>query len=378
MTSQAIVLVGGEGTRLRPLTSRRPKPIVPLVDRPFMAYMLEWLAGHGVDDVIMACGFLADQLRDELGDGSRFGVRLEFAEEPEPRGTGGALRFAADRLGDRLQDRFLMLNGDVLTDVDLAAQLAEHDRTGASATLGLVPVEDPSAYGLVLRGTGGVVDGFLEKPGPDQLVGLGVRDFVVSAGIYVLERSVLDLVAPGRKVSIETEVWPRLVGAGLHATVDRDAYWMDIGTPERYLQATGDILAGRVRTAVRARLAGGPVDPEAEVAPTADVDACALVDAGAVIGARAHVGHGSVVGPGARVGEGAVLERSVVLSGAEVGAGARLRDAVVSPGATVGDGARLEGLAMVGDDGSVEAGVVLGAGATVAPGERAAAGSAGD
>src|SRR3954447_7909247 len=142
---QAVILVGGEGTRLRPLTSTVPKPIVPLVDRPFLAYMLEWLKGHGVTDVVMSMGYLATAVRNVLGDGSAYGIRLRFVEEPDPRGTAGALKYAEELL----DERFLMLNGDVLTDLDLSAQIAQHERTGATATLALVPVEDPSAYGLV-------------------------------------------------------------------------------------------------------------------------------------------------------------------------------------------------------------------------------------
>src|ERR1700722_10113529 len=142
---QAVILVGGEGTRLRPLTSTVPKPVVPLVDRPFISFMLEWLHAHGIDDVIMSCGFLATSVRNVLGDGSSLGLRLRYVEEPEPRGTGGALKFAESLL----DERFLMLNGDVLTDIDLSAQIDQHARTGAVGTLALVPVEDPSAYGLV-------------------------------------------------------------------------------------------------------------------------------------------------------------------------------------------------------------------------------------
>src|SRR3954470_1564165 len=138
---QAVILVGGEGTRLRPLTSTVPKPVVPLVDRPFIVYMLEWLRGHGVDDVILSCGFLATSVRNVLGDGSAFGLRLRFVEEPEPRGTAGALKYAESFL----DERFLMLNGDTLTDIDLTAQIAQHERTGATGTLALIGVPDPSA-----------------------------------------------------------------------------------------------------------------------------------------------------------------------------------------------------------------------------------------
>src|SRR3954447_9007867 len=155
---QAVVLVGGEGKRLRPLPSPVPKPVVPLVDRPFIAYMLEWLHAHGVDDVIMSCGFLATSVRNVLGDGSRYGVRLRFVEESEPLGTAGALKHAEDLLGDR----FLMLHGDVLTDIDLTAQLARHEQSGARATLALVPVADPTAYGLVRLADDDSVRGFLE------------------------------------------------------------------------------------------------------------------------------------------------------------------------------------------------------------------------
>ena len=159
---QALILAGGEGTRLRPLTSTIPKPVVPLVGQPFISYMLMWLREHGVDDVILGCGFMADRVRDVLCDGSGLGIRLRYLEEPRPLGTGGALKFAEDLL----DDRFFMLNGDILTDLDLTAQLEAHERTGARVTLALVPVADPSAYGLVRLDDDGAVSAFVEKPGP--------------------------------------------------------------------------------------------------------------------------------------------------------------------------------------------------------------------
>src|ERR1700744_6581366 len=161
---QALILAGGEGTRLRPLTSTIPKPVVPLVDRPFIVYMLEWLRGHGVDDVILLCGFMSDEVQEVLGDGGDLVLRIRYVSEPRPLGTGGALRFA-EKL---LDDRFFMLNGDVLTDIDLTAQLAQHERTGAAATLGLIGVEDPTAYGLVRTRPDCSVTEFVEKPGPGE------------------------------------------------------------------------------------------------------------------------------------------------------------------------------------------------------------------
>ena len=186
-------------------------------------------------------------------------MRLRFVEEPDPRGTAGALKFAEELL----DERFLMLNGDVLTDLDLSAQIAQHEATGATGTLALVPVPDPSSYGLVRLREDNSVDEFLEKPSADTVLDTNL----ISAGAYVLERSVLDMIAPDRNVSIEREVWPALVDHGLYGYVDDDAYWIDVGTPERYLQATFDILEGNVRTQVQAKLGDGylAVDPSARV-----------------------------------------------------------------------------------------------------------------
>jgi mannose-1-phosphate guanylyltransferase len=313
---QAIVLVGGMGTRLRPLTETVPKPALTLVDRPFLAYMIEWLAAHGVEEVILACGFLPDVLREALaGEEERAGVRIGYVAEPEPLGTAGAIRFAADQVGDALDDRFLALNGDVLTDLDLSALLAQHRERGARATIALHPVEDSSAYGLVRTAPDGQVVEFLEKTG-EAVPG------EINAGMYVLERSVLDLIPPGRAVSIERDVFPRLAGEGLHALC-LDGYWMDIGTPERYLAASWDILEGRVETRVEPTAPGVLISPSAEVAPDATV------------GPRA------VVGPGCQIGAGAQVTESVLLDRATVGAGAQVERTILAPGAIVAPDAAL-------------------------------------
>ncbi len=360
---QAVILVGGEGTRLRPLTSGTPKPIVTFVDRPFMAFMLEWLAGHGVEDVIMSCGFLATHVKAVLGDGSAFGVRLRFVEEPEPRGTAGALKYAEELL----EDRFLMLNGDVLTDVDVGAQIAQHERTGATGTLGLVPVADPSAYGLVLTRNDGEVTGFKEKPAPDKLEGIG--EYLISAGIYVLERSVLDRIEPGVKVSIETQVWPGLVGEGLYGYAARGAYWMDIGTPDRYLQGTGDILLGNVETAVGERLDGERRFLAAgTVAEGAMITGAVIVEEGASVAAGARVVGPTVLGRGVTVAGGAVVERSVVLDGASIAADAHVADAILSPNVSVGERTVVRGQAMLGEGVRVGADCRLDRGIKLFPG----------
>ena len=363
---QALVLAGGEGTRLRPLTLTRPKPAVPLVDRPFIRFMIDWLARHGVDDVVMACGFRAVDVRAAVGDEIPGGPSIRYLEEPEPLGTAGPIRLAAE--AGMLADRFFVLNGDVLTDLDLTAHLAAHEERDALASLALYPVDDPSSYGLVRRGEDGAVRGFLEKPDPAD-----IDTDEVNAGAYVLERSVLDLIPAGRAVSIEREVFPRLVGQGLYG-LRLEGYWMDIGTPERYLQASWDILEGRVETAVAARMGadGTGIDELAEVEAGAMVSAPAFVDEGAQIAATATVGPRAVIGADCEVGEGAVISESALLAGCIVGEGATVEGSILAAGVEVGAGAAVTAGAIVGEGARVEAGAELDADARVEPGGIAA------
>lgn len=360
---RAVVLVGGEGTRLRPLTSTVPKPVVTLVDRPFLAYMLEWLARHGVDEVVLACGFLPTKLRDALGDGSRYGLHLTYVEEPEPRGTGGAVRFADEQLDGGLGDRFLVLNGDVLTDLDLGAQIARHEAAGARGTLALVPVEDPTAYGLVRLGADGAVAGFLEKPKAEE-----IDTNLISAGAYVLERSVLDLIAPDRNVSIEREVWPALVGEGLHGHAHDGAYWLDIGTPERYLQGSSDILAGNVRSAVAGRLDAHGIARGADCVVDGHLHGPAVLGDGVLIAEGAVVGAHTVLGDRVRIEPGATVTAAVVLDDTVVGRGSIVRDAIVAPGAQIGADCTVTGGSVVGSGVVLGAGNVLDRGARLFPG----------
>jgi mannose-1-phosphate guanylyltransferase len=353
-----VILVGGQGTRLRPLTSNVPKPVVRLVDRPFIAFMLEWLRGHGIDDVIVSCGFLADGVRAVLGDGSRLGVRLRYVEEPDPRGTAGALKLAEPML----DERFLMLNGDVLTDIDLGAQIAQHEATGATGTLALVPVEDPSAYGLVILAEDQSVRSFLEKPSSESFAGN-----LISAGAYVLEREILELIPPDRNVSIEREVWPRLVGNGLYGYV-ADGYWLDIGTPERYLQGTFDILEGNVRTAVLERLGSDWLAVEDTAQVHGRVIPPGLLERGVRVGEGAHVGSLAVLAEDVWVGAGSSIERSVVLEGTRIGDGCELRDCIIGAGCEVGAGTRIGGAAVLGDGVKLGAHNVITRGARIFPG----------
>lgn len=323
---RAVVLVGGEGTRLRPLTETIPKPLIPLVDRPFLHHVLDHLARFGVHEVVLSSPYLEERfatfLEDRHGD-----PRVTWITEAEPLGTGGAVANAVAAVG--LDETFLVLNGDILTDLDLGAMLTLHRERGAAATIALTPVKDARPYGLVDL-EGDRVTAFREKPA-EAVPG------VVNAGTYALEPSAVSGTPPGM-VSIERETFPELIasGAPVHGFV-ADAYWMDLGTPEKYLQATFDALRGAVRG----------LDYESP-----------YIDRRAVVSLRAHLGRWVVVGAGATIGHDASIDDSVILDGAVVGERAQVRDAVVGPGAVVGEGA-------------IAADVVLGEGARVEPDTRA-------
>ena len=319
--------------------------MVTLVDRPFMAYMLEWLRGHGVDDVILSCGFMADGVREVLGDGSALGVRVRYVEEPEPLGTGGALKYAEDLL----DERFFMLNGDVLSDMDLTAQLRQHEQTGARATLALMAVEDPSAYGLVRRNPDGSVTRVLgeaeRRRGARHQSRQRRRLHPGARRCWPGWRP----PAPGSRSS--ATCFRRSSANGLFG-YEAAGYWLDIGTPQRYLQGTFEILEGAVQTEVGRQLAqaGGVLGAcEATVRPPVVIGEGSAIHPEAVIGPRA------VLGRGVHVGAGAVIEGSVVLDGARIGAGARIHSSIVSADAHIGEGCQLEGEVVIG------AGVRLGA-----------------
>jgi mannose-1-phosphate guanylyltransferase len=304
--------------------------------------------------VIMSCGFLATSVRNVLGDGSAYGIKLRFVEEPDPRGTAGALKYAESLL----DERFLMLNGDVLTDIDLTEQIAQHERTGARATLALVPVEDPSAYGLVSLEDDHAVKDFIEKPSSDR-----IDTNLISAGAYVLERDVLELVPIDRNVSIEREVWPRLIGAGLYG-YPSDSYWLDIGTPARYLQGTFDILEGNVQTAVRERLGDSYMSVSEDALVSGRAIPPAVIEAGTSVAEGAHVGSLVVLGHDVKIGAGSTVERAVILNGTEIGENCTLRDCIVAAGCRIGAGTHILDGAVLGE------GVTIGAENTIAGGAR--------
>jgi mannose-1-phosphate guanylyltransferase len=327
----AVVLVGGSGTRLRPLTLRTPKPMLPLVDRPLLAYLFAQLAAAGVDRAILACGYLPDQLVDHFGDGGEAasGLALEYVVEEEALGTAGAARLAAE---GRVEGTFLLLNGDILSEQDLSRLIELHRARRSRATLALVQVADPGRYGVVeLDDEGGVLR-FVEKPAPGES-----PSDLVNAGAYVLEPDVLELIPTGRAVSIEREVFPRLVGNGLSA-MHLPGFWSDVGTPDSYLAAHRALLADG--------LGGRPgprgVHPSAELHAGAVVIQPSYVAAGAVLGGGARVGPLASVGEHAVIGAGSVVERAVVQAGARVGDGCTVREAVIGPGSELVPGSEPE------------------------------------
>jgi len=337
---QALVLAGGEGTRLRPLTYTTPKPVLPLAGRPFLSFMLDWLRGHGVDEAILSCGFMSESVRSVLGD-LYAGMRLRYVVEDEPLGTAGPVRLALDH--DLLAERLLVLNGDVLTAIDLTAELAQHEQTGARATLALIEVDDTAAYGVVPTDSELHVTAFLEKsaePAPTNRI---------NAGAYVIEREVIEsLVPPGRAVSFEREVFPAVVGDGLYG-YQAGGYWMDIGTPGRYLEATYDLLAGT---------------PASTLAPRDETGS--LIGDGCLV-SGAHIGPQTVLGSHCSVGTDTTVERSVLHDDVTVGPDCHVREAVLGGGVRVGEGTRVEPGAMVGAGARIGARAIIGGDARVAP-----------
>jgi mannose-1-phosphate guanylyltransferase len=345
---QALVLAGGEGTRLRPLTYTTPKPVMSLAGRPFLSFMLDWLRGHGVEEVILSCGFMSEAVRRVLGDIYE-GMRLRYVIEKEPLGTAGPVRLALDE--GYLAERFLVLNGDVLTDMDLGAEVEQHERTGARVTLALVAVDDVSSYGVVPTDGEGRVEAFLEKTeGP-------VPTDRINAGAYVVERDVIDAIDPGREVSFEREIFPTLVGEGLYGWPG-EGYWIDIGAPDRYLEATWDLLGGRVQSTLPPRDETG-----------------SLVYEGCLV-SGAHIGPQSVLGRHCSVGTDATVERSVLHDRVLVGADATIRESVLGERVRVGPRARIEPGAIIGAGAEIGEGAVVGGdarldpGASVEPGKR--------
>lgn len=361
---RAVVLVGGEGTRLRPLTLTTPKQMLPIVEEPMIERVIGQLAEHGIDDAVLSLGYRPDAFINAYPDGTIAGVRLAYAVEPTPLDTAGAIRFAAGHAD--MDETFVVVNGDVLTDADLTALVEFHRARGAEATISLTPVEDPSAFGVVPTDERGRVEAFIEKPTREE-----APTNLINAGTYVFEPSVLERIPAERRVSIERETFPALVADGTLYALGSDAYWLDTGTPDAYLRAHLDLLLGR---------RPGPPAPGAEldVALGPGVWRIGAVDVQSSAVARSLFGTGSsvaanavveesVVGAGAVIEEGATVTGSVLLPGSRVASKATVDRSVVGPEAIVGQRCVIHGVSVIG-------GGAVTASGTVIDGERVAAG----
>ena len=343
---EAIMLVGGKGTRLRPLTLSAPKPLLPTAGVPFLAHQLARAAECGVTHVVLATSYRAEMFAQAFGDGAGFGLSIDYVHEAEPLGTGGGIRNAASLLRGGPDEPIVILNGDILSAHDLPAQVDLHRKMEAAVTLHLVEVEDPSRYGCVPTDAAGRVTAFLEKT-PNPLTNR------INAGCYVFRRSVIDKIPAGQVVSVERQTFPGLIAAdAVVMGYAESAYWLDVGTPEAFVRGSCDLVLGRLPGPA----VPGPPGPS-------------LVLADALVAGDADVSGGTVIGVGASVGAGATVFGSVLFDGAAVGEGAVVRDSILGRGAIVAPGAELHD-AVIGDEAYIGAGNELARGIRVWPGTR--------
>lgn len=352
---KAVILVGGEATRLRPLTCNTPKMMVPVLNRPFFEALVDYLKEHNVVDIILALGKSAKQIQDYFGDGSKLGVRLTYSVENLPLGTAGAVK-NAERF---LDDSFIVLNGDIFTDIDLSQMMRLHERNEAVASLALTPVEDPTIYGVVETDSEGRVRRFIEKPPRDK-----VTTNMINAGIYILEPGILSCVAPSTFSMFERDIFPRLLEKGqvMYGYPFRD-YWIDMGTPDKYLKLHHDLL--------RRHLGNKDVQSEGE----SFVHSAAQIEGPAMIGECCFIDRNSIVrgpvvlGARCRVEEGAVVEGTVVWQDCVISRGARLRNCLLACRCHVGEDSEIEDSCVLGDDVLVGKGSRLSQGIKIWPGE---------
>ncbi|MFD5116797.1 sugar phosphate nucleotidyltransferase [Streptomyces sp. NPDC058391] len=351
--TEAILLVGGKGTRLRPLTVHTPKPMMPAAGVPFLTHQLARARAAGVEHVILATSYLAEVFEPHFGDGSSLGLRLEYVTEREPLGTGGAIRNVAPLLRSGPDEPVLIFNGDILTGLDIRALVGTHASSGADVSLHLTRVEDPRAFGLVPTDESGRVTAFLEKPQtPEEIV-----TDQINAGAYVFRRSVIDSIPVGRPVSVERETFPDLLAAGAHLQGMVDStYWLDLGTPQAFVRGSADLVLGRAPSpAIPGRCGERLVLPTASVAPDVKLTGGTVVGAGAVIGGGARIAGSTVL-------DGAVVEPGAMITDSLIGAGARVGARAVLSGAVIGDGA------VVGADNELREGIRVWCDATLPPG----------
>ncbi|MEJ7622799.1 MAG: NDP-sugar synthase [Pyrinomonadaceae bacterium] len=333
---QALILAGGKGTRLRPLTVYTPKPIVPILNVPFLIYQIEVLKKAGITEITLSLSYQPDKIQHVLGNGTEQGVTLHYITEPSPMGTAGAYKLAAGEL----RETTLVFNGDILTDIDVSGLISFHERNKAAATLATVTVDDPSRYGLVETNPDGRIVAFREKPGTH--LGPTPAKAAINAGVYILEPEILDLIPPGTTKSFEYHIFPEISSRAMRFFGYKiDDYWLDIGTPANYLQAHHDLLSGKIQPPSIAEGAAS------DVATHAEVDSKSIVGSGCVVKPGARIIN-SVLGAGTHVEEKAVVENSVIWSHTRVAAAAEIRSSIIGRSSHIGRNAQVTS-AVLGD-----------------------------
>jgi len=341
---KAVILVGGEGTRLRPLTCNTPKAIVPILNRPFLEHLIHYLKKHGIMEVILAMGYLPDPIQECLGDGSRLGAQVRYVMEDSPLGTAGAVKNAESYL----DEPFIVFNGDILTEIDLTAMIKRHQETRPKVSIALTPVDNPTIYGVVETNARGMVRRFVEKPGWDE-----VTTNMINAGIYILEPEILAQIPASTRSMFEHDIFPLLLDNGEPILgYPSDAYWIDIGTPEKYLKAHHDLLLNQGNGNIR-------TEGENHIHSAAQIEGPVLIAEECTVAEDTKVKGPAVLGPGCKIDKGVVIEGAVLWDGVVVGEMATLKNCVVGSGSNIQEGCHIPEGCVLGDNVRVESGLKM-------------------
>lgn len=355
---KAVILVGGEGTRLRPLTCSIPKSMVPIINRPFLEHMINHLKSHGIDDITLALCHLPDQIQSYFGDGSDFGVKLTYVIEDYPMGTAGAVK----NVEQHLDETFFVFNGDIFTDLDFSAMMRSHRQMGAKVTIALTPVEDPTIYGVVKTDAGGRLLRFVEKPSRDE-----APSNMINAGTYIVEPDVLSHIPPRCFFTFERELFPLLLNIGdpIYG-YPSDAYWIDIGTTEKYQKLHHDLLTGRVSRGFPGQRAGEGiwVEGDCDIHPSAQLKGPTVIGGNCVIDSGVQVKGPSVIGQGCHIGKDSLIEGAIVWHNTRLGQGVALRNCIIAEGIFIGDRSRVAEGCILGNN------VVIGCDQSLTQGTR--------
>jgi len=363
---KAVILVGGEGTRLRPLTCNTTKAMVPVLNKPFLEHLLSYLKGHGITDIILAMSYLPERIQGYFGDGAEMSVRLSYCIEEEPLGTAGAVKNAENLLNEP----FFVLNGDVLTDMDLTAMMRQHLQTKAKVTIALTPVEDPTIYGVVETDAKSMVARFVEKPKREE-----VTTNMINAGIYIVEPEVLGYIPPAKPTMFERYVFPLLLEKGEPILgYPSESYWIDIGTPEKYLQLNHDLLLGKAPSLFNAT-GSVQIGDGSQINPSANIKAPALIGEGGVIGPGVEIKGPIVLGPECKVDEGATIEGAVLWNNVKIGKKAILRNCIAAAHCQIHEESEVLDNCVLGDKVVVGKNNKLAQGTRIRPDKRIAPGS---